>query len=279
MNCRLVHPLMNCRICTQQTAPSFETCVLAKYQVSYFQCAHCGFIQTEEPYWLPEAYSSAMTKLDVGLVGRNHFLAQQTERILLDFFNPRLKFLDYGGGYGLFVRMLRDRGIDFYRQDRYCQNIFAEYFDLEDLPEGSSFELITAFEVFEHLIDPTVEVERMLALSDAILFSTALQPEAHPTPASWWYFIPETGQHVSLYSRKSLEIMAERFHCQFYTDGSNLHLFSRRTLLTDPFPRPSRWEGIKGRLKHRLFPDPLNEKSRLGSLLDHDLKHIRSKIS
>ena len=269
---------MNCRICSHQTAPAFETRVLGKHQVNYFQCPNCSFIQTEEPHWLPEAYSSAMTKLDIGLVGRNHFLAQQTERILLKFFNPRLKFLDYGGGYGLFVRMLRDRGFDFYRQDRYCQNIFAEYFDLEDLPAGASFELLTAFEVFEHLVDPAGEVERMLGLSESILFSTELQPEAHPTPASWWYFIPETGQHVSLYSRKSLEILAERFQCQFYTNGTNLHLLTRRTLHANPFPRPSRWAEIKGKLKYRLFPDPLNEKSGLGSLLDHDMNHIRSKI-
>ena len=83
------------------------------------------------------------------------------------FFPERgARFLDYGGGYGLFVRMMRDRGFDFYRQDIHCENILADQFDLMDLPAGSKFAMLTAIEVFEHLQDPVAELGYMLQLSD-----------------------------------------------------------------------------------------------------------------
>jgi hypothetical protein len=73
-----------------------------------------------------EAYSSAITKLDVGLTYRNITLSDRVNKILIRYFNPKGIFLDYLGGYGLFTRLMRDKGFDFYNTDQYCQNIFAE---------------------------------------------------------------------------------------------------------------------------------------------------------
>ena len=59
---------MKCKICGSE-ASSFDSArILRKYDVDYFECPYCGFIQTEEPYWLTEAYSSAITSSDIGLV-------------------------------------------------------------------------------------------------------------------------------------------------------------------------------------------------------------------
>ncbi len=55
------------KITAGQTKLLFTAKVLGKYDVQYYQCVITGFIQTEEPYWLEEAYSSAITKLDIGL--------------------------------------------------------------------------------------------------------------------------------------------------------------------------------------------------------------------
>ena len=57
---------MQCKVCGKPTAPLFKKLVLRKYDVQYHQCPSCGFIQTEEPYWLEEAYSSAISDLDLG---------------------------------------------------------------------------------------------------------------------------------------------------------------------------------------------------------------------
>jgi hypothetical protein len=78
------------------------------------------------------------------------------------------RFVDYGGGYGMFVRLMRDKGFDFYRSDKYAKNLFAKQFEAS---ETISYDLLTAFEVFEHLVNPTDEVERMLKLSDAIFLA------------------------------------------------------------------------------------------------------------
>ena len=69
------------------------------------------------------------------------------------FFDPKAKFLDYGGGYGMLVRLMRNYGFDFYYFDKYCQNLFANGFDLKD-SACSRFELLTAFELFEHFSEP-----------------------------------------------------------------------------------------------------------------------------
>ncbi len=50
----------------------------------------------------------------------------------------------------MFVRLMRDNGFDFYRSDRQCENLFAKGFEAS-LDVSPSYELLTAFEVFEHL--------------------------------------------------------------------------------------------------------------------------------
>jgi 2-polyprenyl-3-methyl-5-hydroxy-6-metoxy-1,4-benzoquinol methylase len=148
---------MNCNICENKAEFLFKATVLLKYNVAYFKCTNCGFIRTENPYWLKEAYSDAISSLDIGLVERNFNLTQIAAPIIKCYFNYKSKFLDYAGGYGLFVRLMRDRGFDFYRQDIYCDNILARNFDITDLNSPSRFEMLTAFEVFEHLHDPLQE--------------------------------------------------------------------------------------------------------------------------
>jgi hypothetical protein len=58
--------------------------------------------------------------LDTGIMQRNLYLSKITAFILLLFFDCRKKFLDYAGGYGVFVRLMRDYGFDFYWYDKYA---------------------------------------------------------------------------------------------------------------------------------------------------------------
>ena len=140
---------MKSKITGGDTTLLFSKKVLNNYEVKYYRCNETGFIQTEAPYWLQEAYSSAITKLDIGLPSRNIILSDRVSKLLTVKFNDKGIFLDYAGGYGLFTRLMRDKGFNFYNTDKYCQNLFAEYFDLTDLPPDTNFELTTAFEVFE----------------------------------------------------------------------------------------------------------------------------------
>jgi hypothetical protein len=218
-----------CPICQSALWPYLQTLVLRRYQVQYFRCAGCGFITTEPPYWLEEAYSEAITSLDIGLPHRNIQYAPVTEAVIRTWFNPSVSFMDFGGGYGLFVRLMRDRGFDFYWQDRYCENLFAKSFEAT-YPRSTPYALITAFEVLEHVPDPAATVAEMLTYGDSILFSTELQPTPHVAPANWWYFTPETGQHLSLYTETSLQRLADRLGLRLYTNGRSLHLFTRKKI-------------------------------------------------
>ncbi|GGM96473.1 hypothetical protein GCM10010967_32710 [Dyadobacter beijingensis] len=223
---------MFCKICGGESATLFnnKTTILQRYPIDYYRCGNCNFIQTETPYWLPEAYSSAITSLDIGLVGRNIAISRYLSSLINCFFDRKGAFLDYGGGYGMLVRMMRDNGFNFYRFDSYCENLFANHFDLDDSPVRK-FELLTAFELFEHLEHPAEELQKMLQFSDSVFFSTELAPDRKLTsPDDWWYFTPETGQHIALYSAESLRALAKRMDCNFYTDGHTLHLITRRKL-------------------------------------------------
>lgn len=256
----------------------FTAKILDKYNVKYYRCTETGFIQTEEPFWLDEAYSEAITKLDIGLPDRNIRLAESVNKILGVHFDVKAKYLDYAGGYGLFTRLMRDKGFDYYNTDKYCKNLFAEYFDLTDLPPNTRFELTTAFEVFEHLPDPIAGIKEMLAYSDNLLFTTELQPEKLNSVDDWWYFIPETGQHVSLYNKASLKYLADKLGYNFYTDGQTLHLFSKKKFSDNPvdFRRDAfllrKAKKLVRKTEQKLF-------GKRESLLTRDWQYIKGKLS
>ncbi|HEY9607066.1 MAG TPA: methyltransferase domain-containing protein, partial [Allocoleopsis sp.] len=207
---------------------------MSKYRINYFQCSNCGFIQTEEPYWLEEAYSEAIATSDVGLVSRNILLSKLSSKVILNSFNHDAKFLDYGGGYGLFVRLMRDAGFDFYWEDKFCKNIFSRGFESEKQLD-QSYELVTAFEVFEHFVNPIKEITNILNYAKSILFSTELLPDSNPKPDQWWYYALDEGQHISIYTKKSLVIIAEKFNLNLYSDGIALHLLTEKNLSKLPF--------------------------------------------
>ncbi|WP_235006738.1 methyltransferase domain-containing protein [Calothrix rhizosoleniae] len=222
-----IQSVQKCKVCNSDSFHLSTAKILQKYEVNYFQCSHCGFVQTEHPYWLDEAYSEAIAVSDVGLVYRNNIMANITGKLLFNYFDHQAKFLDYGGGYGLFVRLMRDQGFDFYWFDKFCKNIFARGFDLQK-DDKQNLELITAFELFEHLTNPLQELKEIINLCPNILFSTELLPEDNPTPDKWWYYTPHEGQHISIYTRKSLEILASKHNLKLHTNGKSLHLLTTK---------------------------------------------------
>ncbi len=270
---------MTCKICKAATHKISEQLVLQKYQVAYHQCSTCHFIQTDEPTWLPEAYNNAITALDIGLINRNmHF--QNKIPLLIDAFFPKAEImLDFGGGYGMFVRMMRDLGYNFYRQDIYCENLYANYFDLSDSPT-KKFDVLTAFEVFEHLVDPVAEIEKMFVFSDTIIFSTLLSPPSVQEFENWWYVSPLTGQHIAFYDQTTLQYIAKKFNKRLYTNGVNLHVFTPHEVGADVvsfvFGEPKK--SLLQRIADRLSPKTPVLKSK-SSLLQKDYEFIEKKLS
>jgi len=220
-----------CKICSSSSALFARAVVLGRHDVQYWQCTSCGFIQTETPYWLDEAYSEVINNSDLGMVARNLGLARICRALITVFFNSNGRFVDYGGGYGLLVRLMRNSGFDFYRYDPRCANFFAKGFDV-DLPAKQPCELVTSFEVFEHLVNPLEDIERMLAFSRNILLGTRLVPAHNPKPGEWQYYGLEHGQHVSLYTKRSLSVVAEKFHLHLHSCRQSIHLLSEKRLFS-----------------------------------------------
>jgi Methyltransferase domain len=275
---RCCENMEHCKICDNESKVLFKKIVLHKYDAEYFQCVSCHFIQVKNPHWLDEAYKEAISSLDTGLVSRNLFLSDITKKIILKNFDASEKFIDYGGGYGLLVRLMRDKGFDFYRQDNFCENLFALHFDMVDLHgDDSKFELLTAFELFEHLENPLTETEEMLKLSDSILFSTELQPNNNEDLENWWYLTPESGQHISFYTEGSLQALARKFGLNLYTDNGSNHILTKRTLYPPPFANNKLLHAVKKYFRRVLSRIP---SYKMKSLLKDDykkIKHLESK--
>lgn len=73
---------MKCKICNNKSNYIFKAKLLNKYDVKYYHCSNCGFLQTEEPYWLEEAYNKSINISDTGIMSRNLFLSQLFDYIL-----------------------------------------------------------------------------------------------------------------------------------------------------------------------------------------------------
>jgi hypothetical protein len=216
-----------CNICASDSLPLAQHLVLGKHDVQYYSCVHCGFIQTQAPYWLDEAYSSAIARSDLGLIGRNIKYSNFCSALVPLFFDPKGTFLDYGGGNGMFVRMMRDKGFDFYWLDKFAANQFAEGFEADP---DNEFSLLTAFEVFEHLTHPLETIAELFRYAGTVVFSTRVLPRWKIMPDEWWYFAPDTGQHVSLYSMESLKLIARKFNVHLSSNGISLHILSSRSV-------------------------------------------------
>lgn len=257
---------MKCKICHSKITPAFKEIILSKYEVTFFQCESCGFLFSEEPYWLDEAYKSAITYSDTGIIVRNSQFSKITSVIIDIFFNRSGKFIDYAGGYGLFTRIMRDIGFDFYWTDKYCENLFARGF--EHTESGTNkYELLTAFEVFEHLVNPEDELKQMLSFSRNIIFSTEILPTPLPNPKEWWYYNFVHGQHISFYTYQSLELLAKKMGLNFYS-MKGIHIFTEKKMnegflkLIKKASLVFLFDVMRLRYKSRTFEDHLNIKKK-----------------
>jgi hypothetical protein len=216
-----------CRICSAPVSEKFSSTLLNKYTIKYFQCSICGYVQTEEPYWLQEAYDTPINDSDTGMMMRSFWNRNIAATMIYFLFDKKKIFLDYGGGYGVFVRLMRDVGFDFYWQDKHTENLFAQGFEFSE-NSTNHVELLTCFEAFEHFNEPINELEKLLKVSKNILLSTLFIPDPIPHPNDWWYYGIEHGQHIGFFQEKTFKYLAEKYSLQFYTNGQNIHLLTEK---------------------------------------------------
>jgi hypothetical protein len=217
----------SCPLCSGRLEEFGEGEVLGSRAVTFVRCTGCKSVLLPEPDWLDAAYSDAISPLDVGLLERCIQLANVTTAIITSQRLRHGRFLDFAGGYGTLTRLMRDRGYDFRHDDPYCENLFAPGL------AGSTddhYDLVTAFEVLEHLSDPVETLAAPAAASDLFLVTTQVLPDPPPLPGQWAYYAEETGQHITFYTVAGLAALAERLGMRVATAGHLVHLFHRTPL-------------------------------------------------
>jgi hypothetical protein len=212
-----------CRLCKAEAAGLFSLRILGQHEAKYFRCGNCDLIQTELPYWLEQAYTTTYSALDVGVLYRNQFCTRLTLAVAKVLGLPAsAPCLDYGGGHGIFTRLMRDAGCNFVWYDKLGPNLFARKF--EGLPQAQ-YKLVTCFEVFEHFVNVQEELARLFQPQpDYVLAGTIL----HSNPGKdWWYLVPESGQHVAFYSRRTMQQIGATFGYQVLC-GAEFALFMKQ---------------------------------------------------
>jgi hypothetical protein len=215
-----------CRLCGGSTAHNFTAKILEKYPIGFCRCNSCGSMQTDPPYWLDESYASVHSATDTGMAARTLQMAQLTSLLLrMAGVGRESLCLDWGGGNGLFCRLMRDQGYNFFNDDKYAEPFYCAGFTADSIGVAKC-DIVTSFEVFEHLANPRSELAEILRFDPKLwIFSTQLYANQGP---AWNYFAPALGRHVFFYSQKALHEFAQD-HGYRFIRGRHLHLFAKRT--------------------------------------------------
>ncbi len=202
--------------------------------IDYRRCERCGFI------WAPEfrAYSPAdfaeQIYNDGYLEADPEFLTERPRgnvAVIASTFGRRGTVgLDYGGGRGETARLMRARGWHF--------DCFDPFGADEVTPaDRGRYNLVTAFEVFEHSPDPLASMKEALRLTNgkAVFMISTLTSDGEVGEGldRWWYAAPRNG-HISLFSRDALAQLAGRLGLGFASVSPAIHLMwegNRSTLL------------------------------------------------
>lgn len=219
----------NCCICDGHVELHVTLQLLQKYDVKFYRCKLCGFIQSEEPYWLDEVYALPIDVIKAVDSGR-HMRATKNTKFMSQFIDDNdlapAKYLDYGSGYeALFVNQMRQLGHNFYAMD--------SRYPPDNSIKGTwrmKYGAITSFEGFEHLVDPHELFARMAKKTNTLIIGTTRISFSQPPQPNWNYYNRRWGAHISFYTLESFKILGGEFGFQSITTDDSFGY--QRTIFT-----------------------------------------------
>lgn len=202
---------------------------LSGVPIYYSLCRRCGFLFASEfAEWTLDDFRSKI--YNTGYIDVDPDYPDARPRVnarnVLKMFSDhgaRIRHLDFGGGSGTLSKLLVENG--------WCSVSYDPFVD-DSAWEAANigrYDLITAFEVFEHVPEPrklATTLAQLLTSDGVVLFST-LTSDGHVAPnrrLTWWYASPRNG-HISLFSKKSLAILAEKESFRFGSFSPGFHAF------------------------------------------------------
>ena len=106
------------------------------------------------------------------------------------------------------------------RSNHFNAHSHDPFYDHSEISSATGqFDLITAFEVIEHVPDPKRMIGELTGLlkRDGIFIFSTLVSDGHIQTngrLTWWYASPRN-RHISIFTRQSLQILAQQFGFQF----------------------------------------------------------------
>ncbi|MCE1228644.1 MAG: class I SAM-dependent methyltransferase [Firmicutes bacterium] len=203
---------------------------LSGIPIYYAICHNCGFcFAPEMAAWSLEQFETKVYNQQYVHVDPDYIEIRPREKAteLLSMFpgvNSFIKHLDYGGGNGLLSQLLKAADWNSISYDPFVDKN-------KNINSLDKFDLITAYEVFEHVPDVDrlmSNLNTLLKPNGLVLFSTLLSDgNIHSKQRlEWWYASPRNG-HISLFSKKSLDLLSEKYGWQLASFSDSLHLFYR----------------------------------------------------
>lgn len=217
---------INCVLCGSKSKKVFEHKIMGKYTAEYYQCPNCALVFVDNPYWLEEAYASAIAMTDTGIIVRNINNIVIVKDLLNHWYSFASTILDYGGGCGIFVRMLRDVGYNAFWFDKYADPILCRGFEWN----GDHVDVLCCFEVFEHYNNPCISISDLMNISSDFIVSTELYDDGFNVKSKdWWYYQFDSGQHISFYSKLTMDYIAKKYNLNYY-NICGLHWFTPKEI-------------------------------------------------
>ncbi|MBT3766938.1 MAG: class I SAM-dependent methyltransferase [Rhodospirillaceae bacterium] len=194
--------------------------------VYYHRCEKCGFLFTTGfDEWNSENFETWIYNDDYITIDpdykdvRPKVFADLFIKNLGDF-KETLSILDFGGGDGQMVTLLKQAG--FTNIEWYDPFTSEE----KSVPTGP-YDLVTCIEVMEHTTTPheTVQsIAKLVGEDSAVLISTKIQPDTILSERlNWWYVRPRNG-HVSIYTKKALSELWKDYGFQMIHRSSGTHI-------------------------------------------------------
>jgi hypothetical protein len=196
--------------------------------VYYYHCNKCFFTFAPDfENWSENEFSEKIYNDEYFQVDPDYLEVRplQNFNLLKQILGKRkysIKHLDYGGGNGKLSQHLKEDGWNSQTYDPFPSNGAV----LKDL---GKFNLITAFEVFEHVPDVHALMRNLTEAREEdflILFSTLISDGNIKlnNRINWWYASPRNG-HISLFSRQSLIVLGLRYNLKFGSFSEGLHCY------------------------------------------------------
>lgn len=194
--------------------------------IYYFLCEKCNFCYAPTfKKWSKKdfekyIYNKDYIKVDPDYENNRPFY---NSKLLINTFKnnyKNIKHLDYGGGNKTLSKFLQEKN--------WSTKSYDKFVDINtNIQKLGKFNLITLFEVFEHVVDiDELMNDLSLLIEDdgLIIFSTLLSDKniKKNSRLQWWYAAPRNG-HISLFSKKSLYVLASKYNFKIAHNNSNIH--------------------------------------------------------